>query len=213
MLSPPQLPHDGSSSRPDQLPTDLDGNPSNYPSSKGQKAVPTFSRVVKLGMGSVSGGSVSRTRTECNVYSALGHLESTYPVTPTEPITPEFDLPTMILFGKIWGEPIPFHLIRIKTKRDWNQVRGHVDYVDMGNGWILFKFSTVRDWDFVWLNGPWFVSGLNLVLKNWVPMFDPYSAHITHVDQWTTITRLPQEFWEETKPASLLAGVGGFSQS
>lgn len=41
-------------------------------------------------------------------------------------------------------------------------------------------------------------------------MFDPYSCKITHVDQWITITRLPQEYWEDTQLASLLAGVGIF---
>lgn len=41
-------------------------------------------------------------------------------------------------------------------------------------------------------------------------MFDPYSANITHVDQWTTVTRLPQEFWEDTQLASLLSRVRVF---
>lgn len=80
----------------------------------------------------------------------------------------------------------------------------------MGNGWILFKFSTVHDREFVWINWPWFVSGLNLIFQPWVPMFDPYSANITHVDQWTTVTRLPQEFWEDTQLASLLSRVRVF---
>ena len=77
--------------------------------------------------------------------------------------------------------------------------------MDMGNGWILFEFSNVHDREYVWINRPWFVSGLNLVLKLWVPLFDPYAVKITHVDQWTIITRLPQEYWE---PFSFLCYLG-----
>lgn len=53
----------------------------------------------------------------------------------------------------------------------------------MGNGWISFKFATVQDKEYVLINRLWFVSGLNVVLKPWVPLFDPYIVNITHVDQ------------------------------
>lgn len=54
------------------------------------------------------------------------------------------------------------------------------------------------------------LSILNLVLRPWVPVFDTYSTKITHVDQWTTITRLPQEYWEDNQLAFLLSGVRVF---
>jgi len=102
LFNTPQLWDDDSSSRP-QLPTDLNGSPINYPSSKSPKAIPTFSKVVKLRVGSVSGGSVSRNRSKCNVYPTSTHLESTNPVFLSESVTLEFDLASMSLFGKIWG--------------------------------------------------------------------------------------------------------------
>lgn len=105
-------------------------------------------------MGSIHGNSVPRAKAEHHVYSATGNLESTHMVIPNCQPTPEFDLPTTSRFGKFWGHSIPFHLIHVKTKRDWTQVKGLVDYVDMGNGWILFKFANVHDWDFVWGNRP-----------------------------------------------------------
>ena len=54
------------------------------------------------------------------------------------------------------------------------------------------------------------MSGLNLVLKTGVPMCDPCSAKITYLDKWTTISRLPQEYWEGNLLAPLLSGVGVF---
>ena len=81
--------------------------------------------------------------------------------------------------ASLGGDSIPLHLVEVKTKRDWSQVKGNINYVDMGNGWVLFKFSTVHDKDFVWVHRPWFVSGLNLVLREWKALFDPYIASIT----------------------------------
>jgi len=80
----------------------------------------------------------------------------------------------------------------------------------MEKGWILFKFAIVQDKEYVWINQTWFVSGLNLVLKPWVPLFDPYTVNITHIDQWLPITHLPQEFWDDAQLTSLLARVGMF---
>lgn len=132
LLNTPQLPNDGSSAR-SQLPSDMDESTPYHPRCKSKEALPTFSRVIKLGMGSVSSDSVSRARAERAIHSAPGNMESTYMVNPTELIPSDFDLSTMSIFRKIWGDPIPFHLIRVKTKKDWTQVKGQVDYMDMGN--------------------------------------------------------------------------------
>lgn len=51
-------------------------------------------------MGSVNGGSVSRTRPANLVYSSPSNLESMPTVNSTEPVTPEFNLDTMSIFGK-----------------------------------------------------------------------------------------------------------------
>ena len=123
LLSAPQLSDDGSPSRP-QLPTELDGSSPNNPSLKGKEAVPTFSGAVKLGVGSISGGSVSRTRTECHVYPATSNLESMHKATPIRPLTPNIDLPTMSLFGKIWGIPFPSILFVLKLQGIGLRLRG-----------------------------------------------------------------------------------------
>ena len=114
----------------------------------------------------------------------------------------------MCLLAKIWGESVPLPLIVSKTKLDWKYIKGPVEYIELGNGWILLKFATVIDRDYVWTNRPWFVKGLNLVLNAWKPFFDPYSATIQHIDQWIRISRLPWEFWEEKTLISLLHSFG-----
>jgi len=76
------------------------------------------------------------------------------------------DLISLCLLGKIWGEAVPLSLIISKTKLDWKHVKGLVEYIDLGNGWVLLKFSTVADQEYVWVNRPWFVKGLSFVLSN-----------------------------------------------
>jgi len=97
-----------------------------------------------------------------------------------------------------------------KTRKDWGFVRGQLDYLELGNGWILFRFSNLQDIALVWNGRPWHVSGLNLVLRRWEPFFDPYSATIHRIDQWVKITRLPLELWEEDSLKTLLQDVGQF---
>lgn len=63
LLRSSQFPHDGPLPG-SQLPADLDGSSHNNPSDKDMEAISTFSWAVVLGMGSLSGGSVPRTRTE-----------------------------------------------------------------------------------------------------------------------------------------------------
>jgi len=97
-----------------------------------------------------------------------------------------------------------------KTRKDWGFVKGQIDYLDLGNGQILFRFSNLQDITLVWNGQPWHVSGLNLVLRQWEPFFDPFSTTIQRIDQWIKITRLPLELWEEETLKQLLQNVGQF---
>jgi len=83
-----------------------------------------------------------------------------------------------------------------------------VEYIELGNGWVLLKFATVVDKHYVWISRPWLVKGLNLVLSLWVPFFDPHSASIGTIDQWVRISCLPWEFWDEPILMDLLKPIG-----
>ncbi|KAJ8427107.1 hypothetical protein Cgig2_029816 [Carnegiea gigantea] len=76
LFSASQFSHDDGSAGP-QLPTDLDGDALDNPGNKAKEAIPTFSRAVKLGMGSLHGGSVSRTGAEPPKVTAVVMPEAT----------------------------------------------------------------------------------------------------------------------------------------
>lgn len=69
--------------------------------------------------------------------------------------------------------------------------------MDVGNDWVTFMFANEHDRNLVWRERPWFVQGLNLVLRPWEPFFDAYTTEITRVDQWIRIPRLPMELWHD----------------
>ena len=95
-----------------------------------------------------------------------------------------------------------------RTRNEWKFTRGQIDYVELGNDWVLIRFANNQDRDLVLEQRPWNVSGLNFVLIPWAPFFDPYNTQITRVDQWLRIPRLPWEIWEADYLAELLKCVG-----
>jgi len=93
------------------------------------------------------------------------------------------ELSACCLLGKIWGEVLALAAIVNKTKKDWSFLKGQSSFVDIGNDWFLLRFASAEDRNLVYANRPWFVNGLNLVLRPWIPFFNPFMHSITHVDQ------------------------------
>jgi len=56
----------------------------------------------------------------------------------------------MLPMGEVWGESLPLHAITHRTRNDWKFVKGHVDYVDLENDWILLRISTSQDKNLVY---------------------------------------------------------------
>uniref|UniRef100_A0A7C9CSY6 DUF4283 domain-containing protein n=1 Tax=Opuntia streptacantha TaxID=393608 RepID=A0A7C9CSY6_OPUST len=156
----------------------------------------SFSEALALGLGG-SGKSSAGPSVQSEHQSAPAH---------NSPVS----MSSLCLLGKPWGDPIPLAIIMSKTRKDWGFIKGQIDYIELGNGWLLFRFSNLQDISLVWDGRPWHVSGLNLVLRRWEPFFDPYSATIQRIDQWVKITRLPLELWEEETLRLLLQDVGHF---
>jgi len=159
----------------------------------------------------ILGGSGQGSGPNSSVLSHLPSASSSEQVPlAAHSVSPSASMHSLCLLGKPWGEAIPLTIIKSKTHKDWGFVKGQIDYLALGNGWILFRFSNLQDIHLVWEGRPWFVSGLNLVLRRWEPFFDPFSSTIQRIDQWVKITRLPLELWEEETFKKLLADVGQF---
>lgn len=51
--------------------------------------------------------------------------------------------------GQIVGESLRLSTVASRAKLAWRAILAEVEEVDMRNGWIRFKFSTIEDKNFV----------------------------------------------------------------
>ena len=114
----------------------------------------TFSEALVLGV-----GGLSSTPTSTGIHEPTTDRPSEVP-----PPSQSLSMHNLCLLGKPWGESIPLSIVMSKTHKDWSFVKGQIDYLELGNGWLLFRFANLHDISMVWNGRPWHVSGLNLVL-------------------------------------------------
>ena len=70
----------------------------------------------------------------------MGHVPSPSEIhPPSQPVS----MRTLCLLGKPWEEPFPLAIVMSKTRKDRGFVKGQIDYLEHGNGWILFHFSNL----------------------------------------------------------------------
>lgn len=55
------------------------------------------------------------------------------------------------------GVSLDVRTIVAKTKADWKFIKGEVDYLEIGNQWVLLKFVNPSDMFLVWSERPWHV--------------------------------------------------------
>ncbi|KMS97428.1 hypothetical protein BVRB_5g127080 [Beta vulgaris subsp. vulgaris] len=118
------------------------------------------------------------------------------------------DLSASCLLGKPFGDSIPVSVVTAKLRREWTMLKGHVTFVDMGNGWIMFKFANNEDKLAIWNNRPWYVQSLILALFAWQPAFNPFTFQIHTLAIWVRLNLLPLEFWSNQCLSYMLKPVG-----
>lgn len=64
------------------------------------------------------------------------------------------ELSKSCLIGKMLGVLLDIRTIVAKTKADWKFLTGEVDYLEMGNQWVLFRFANLSDMFLVWSECP-----------------------------------------------------------
>lgn len=63
----------------------------------------------------------------------------------------------------------------------------------MDNDYFLVKFESMQDYNFVKYEGPWMILEHYLIVKEWVPNFDPFIDHLKDVLVWVRFPTLPIE--------------------
>ncbi|XP_048493469.1 uncharacterized protein LOC125494014 [Beta vulgaris subsp. vulgaris] len=91
------------------------------------------------------------------------------------------------------SKPLDVRTIISRTKVEWKFVKGDIEFLDMGNHWILLKFAKPNGLFLVWSERPWHVQGELFVLQAWRPNFDPFLEETKWVNLWIRIPRFPTE--------------------
>ncbi|XP_030941565.1 uncharacterized protein LOC115966474 [Quercus lobata] len=81
---------------------------------------------------------------------------------------------------------------------------GRLDCVDLEKDFFLVRFSLKADYENVLRDGPWFVGGHYLSIRNWEPNFKPSTTCVSSVAVWVRLPKLPIEYYEP----SVLRDIG-----
>lgn len=99
------------------------------------------------------------------------------------------------LIIKIVGKIVGYHFLSSRVMSLWKP-SGWMDCIDMEKGLFLIHFSLKEDYERVLKDGPWFVGGHYLSIRNWEPNFKPSMANVTSVAVWIRLSELPIEYYK-----------------
>ncbi|KAL8141405.1 hypothetical protein V2J09_007426 [Rumex salicifolius] len=97
--------------------------------------------------------------------------------------------------------------IQIRRRLDlmWS-LKGTMNLVDIGNAHYVARFSNADDYNHVLTEGPWMIGDNYLVIRRWVPNFDPFSEKEKVLTAWVRIPGLILEYFH----GGFLKRIGGF---
>lgn len=71
-----------------------------------------------------------------------------------------------------------------------------MELVALDNDFFLVKFFSVDDYEYAKLGGPWMVMDHYLMVKDWVPNFDPATDETRKLIVWVRFPDLPVEYYD-----------------
>ena len=111
------------------------------------------------------------------------------------------------LIIKVVGKIVGYHFLSSRVMSLWKP-SGRMDCVDMEKGLFLIHFSLKEDYERVLKDGPWFVGGHYLSIRNWEPNFKPSMANVTSVAVWIRLSELPIEYYKPSVLWELGQAIG-----
>lgn len=111
------------------------------------------------------------------------------------------------LIVKVFGKAMGFHFLHSRLVNMWKPL-GRMDYIDLGYGFFLIKFSLMEYHARVPKGGPWFVGGHYLSIRGWEPNFRPENANLSSVAVWVRLPGLPIEYYELSVLRDIRKAIG-----
>ncbi|XP_019186575.1 PREDICTED: uncharacterized protein LOC109181278 [Ipomoea nil] len=98
------------------------------------------------------------------------------------------------LIIKVMGRKVGYAYLLRRLTSMW-KLKGSLDLIAIDNDYFLVRFGSVEDLEFAMFEGPWMVLDHYLLVKPWVPDFDPYSDTTEKVLVWARIPCIPAEYY------------------
>ncbi|XP_019160127.1 PREDICTED: uncharacterized protein LOC109156749 [Ipomoea nil] len=98
------------------------------------------------------------------------------------------------LIIKVMGRKVGYAYLLRRLNSMWKP-QGRLDLIAIDNDYFLVRFGSVEDLEFAMFEGPWMILDHYLLVKPWVPDFDPYSDKTEKVLVWARIPCLPAEYY------------------
>ncbi|KAL0910776.1 hypothetical protein M5K25_018861 [Dendrobium thyrsiflorum] len=113
----------------------------------------------------------------------------------------------LCLVGYSVGRRPFYEALQEAIKKTWT-IRGSVQILSLSDGFFLFKFSCVEDYESIWSRGVWFILGRPFILQQWHPKFKPKREQLTSVPIWIKIHDLPLACWNSEGISRIASKVG-----
>lgn len=84
---------------------------------------------------------------------------------------------------KLIGKKLGQSIIVEQVKYLW-KVKGDLFVTDIGNGYLVIRFTNGLDYETTLLGGPWLISYHYLLVQKYSPYFDPNTNEITKMSVW-----------------------------
>ncbi|XP_020685659.1 uncharacterized protein LOC110101904 [Dendrobium catenatum] len=104
----------------------------------------------------------------------------------TEPAAVEWNL---CLVGYSVGKHPYYEALKETAMSIW-KLKGTFQLIALTDGFFLFKFSLLEDYDMVWSKGAWFFHGKPFIFQKWTKNFSPTRENFTSVPIWVWIHNL-----------------------
>ncbi|XP_031124339.1 uncharacterized protein LOC116027054 [Ipomoea triloba] len=99
------------------------------------------------------------------------------------------------LIVKVMGRNVGYVYLLKRLTALWRP-KARMELVTIDNGYYLAKFASVEDYEFAKYGGPWMVLDHYLIVKEWVPNFDPFTEKTESMIVWIRFPCLPAEYFD-----------------
>ncbi|XP_031131731.1 uncharacterized protein LOC116033116 [Ipomoea triloba] len=98
------------------------------------------------------------------------------------------------LIIKVMGRRVGYAYLLRRLNTMWRP-KGRMELIALDNDYFLVKFGMQDDLEFAKYEGPWMILDHYLIVKEWVPNFDPMTDTTEKVLVWVRFPSLPVEYY------------------